>query len=114
MSVTHGPAQRPGHPSVSTRLLVGLLVAFIAAGFGTLLLTGQSHHAEAKIACERFVKGRLTSKNTHFSGEKVRDLSATEHVVTGTARVAGMPPKSYTCTVSHAGNSWILGGLTGI
>jgi hypothetical protein len=114
MSVTHGPAQRPGHPSVSTRLLVGLLVAFIAAGFGTLLLTGQSHHAEAKIACERFVKGRLTSKNVHFSGEKVRDLSATEHVVTGTARVAGMPATRYTCTVSHAGNSWILGGLTGI
>ncbi|HZE30714.1 MAG TPA: hypothetical protein VE198_04665 [Actinoallomurus sp.] len=114
MSVNHGPAQRPGHSPVSTRLLVWLVVAFIAAGFGTLLLTGQNHHAEARIACERFVKRRLTSEIIHFSGEKVRDLSATEHVVTGTARAAGLPPKSYTCTVSHAGNSWVLGGLAGV
>ncbi|HEY0540512.1 MAG TPA: hypothetical protein VGD53_19230 [Actinoallomurus sp.] len=114
MSVTDGPAQPPGHSPVSTRLLVCLVVVFIAAGFGTLLLTGQSHHAEAKIMCERFVKRRLTSENIHFSGETVRDLSATEHVVTGTARAAGLPPKSYTCTVSHAGSSWVLAGLTGV
>jgi hypothetical protein len=114
MSVTDGLARRPGHSPVSTRLLVCLVVAFVATGFGTLLLTGQNHHAEAKIVCERFVQRRLTSKNTHFSGERVRDLSETEHVVTGTAHAAGLPPKSYTCTVSHAGSSWALDGLTGV
>ena len=114
MSVTDASAQVPGHSTVRTRVLVCLLVVAIAAGFGTLLLTGQGHHAEARIACERFVEHRLTSENIHFSGERVRDLSATEHVVTGTAQAAGLPPKSYTCTVSHAGNSWVLGGLAGV
>jgi hypothetical protein len=98
----------------SPPLLAGLLVLFVAAGCGTLLLTGQNHHAEAKIACERFVERRLAPSDVRFSGEKVRDLSSIRHVVTGTARAADRPATSYTCTVSHAGTSWVLDRMTGV
>lgn len=89
-------------------------MVFIAAGCGILLLTGQNHHAEAKIVCERFVKRRLPPAGLRFSAEKVRDLSLTRHVVTGTAQAAGRPPRSYTCTVTHTGSSWVLNGMTGV
>jgi hypothetical protein len=102
---------KPGRPSV---LIAGLVVLFVVAGFATLLLTGQNYHAEARIVCERLVKRRMPGTGIRFSGEKVRDLSSTRHVVTGTARAAGGPPKNYTCTVSHAGNTWILDGMTGM
>jgi hypothetical protein len=107
------PGRRAG-VSPSPALIVCLVVLFVAAGCGTLLLTGQSHHAEARLVCERLVKRRMPATRIHFSGEKVRDLSPTKHVVTGTASITGRPPKSYTCTVSHAGNSWVLTGMTGI
>ena len=98
----------------SPRLLAGLLVLFVAAGCGTLLLTGQNHHAEAKLACERFVERRLAPSDVHFSREKVRDVSSVRHIVTGTARAADRPATSYTCTVSHTGTSWALNGMTGV
>jgi hypothetical protein len=108
------PTAKSGRALTSPRLLACLLALFIAAGCGTLLLTGQNHHAEAKIACERFVKRRLPPAGIRFSGEKVRDLSSVRHVVTGTAHPAGRPATAYTCTVSHTGNSWVLHGMTGV
>lgn len=107
------PVDRP-RVFPSRGLLAVLLTLFIAAGCGTLLLTAQNHHAEAKIACERFIKRRLPHTGIRFSHETVRDLSSTRHVVTGTALPAGQAPKRYTCTVSHTGNDWVLGGLTGL
>jgi hypothetical protein len=100
--------------SVSPRLVGWLVALFIAAGLGTVLLTGQNHHAEARLMCERFVRHRLPGADLRFSGEKVRDLSPVEHVVTGAARAGGAPPRAYTCTVVHSGRSWTLTGMTGI
>ena len=108
------PTEKSGRPTASPRLLAGLLVLFVAAGCGTVLLTGQNHHAEAKIACQRFVQRRLAAAGVTFSDEKVRDLSSVRHVVTGTARAAGRTTVSYTCTVSHTGDSWTLDGITGL
>jgi hypothetical protein len=108
------PTGKSARSLTSPRLLAVLLALFVAAGCGTLLLTGQSHHAEAKIACERFVQRRLGAGGVHFSGEKVRDLSSVRHLVTGTATADGRPATRYTCTVRHAGNSWALDGLTGV
>jgi hypothetical protein len=108
------PAPDPARVRVSFRLLLALVLLFIAAGCGALLLTGQNHHAEAKIACERFVRHRLSTSTVRFSHETVRDLSSTRHRVTGTAFPAGQAPKRYTCTVSHSGNNWILDGMTGV
>jgi hypothetical protein len=108
------PTAKSSRPAASRRLLAGLLVLFVAAGCGTVLLTGQNHHAEAKIACRRFVERRLATAGVGFSHEKVRDLSSVRHVVTGTARAADRPATSYTCTVSHAGADWVLNGLTGV
>lgn len=88
-----------------------LVVLLVAAGCATVLLTGQSHHAEAKIVCERFVKRRLPPGDARFSGVHVRDLSETRHVVTLRVRVAGGPPRAYACTVSHTGTTWALDGL---
>jgi hypothetical protein len=108
------PTAKSGRPMASPRLLAGLLVLFIAAGCGTVLLTGQNHHAEAKIACRRFVQRRLAATGVRFSHEKVRDLSSVRHVVTGTAHGAGRPAASYTCTVTHTGSSWTLDGIAGV
>lgn len=108
------PVTSADKPGRSRALVVCLVVLFVAAGCGTVLLTGQNHQAEARIVCERLVKRRLPGTGIRFSGEKVRDLSSTKHVVTGTAQTAGGPPKNYTCTVSHAGNTWILDGMTGM
>jgi hypothetical protein len=103
------------HTRLAPAWLLGCLaVLFVAAGCGTLLLTRQGHGAEARIVCERLVKHRLPPGGVGFSGERVRDLSATRHVVTGTVRAPGRPATSYTCTVSHAGNSWTLDGMTGV
>ena len=108
------PTDESGRALTSPRLLACLLVLFVVAGCGTLLLTGQDHHAEARIACERFVKRRLSSADIRFSGEKVRDQSSFRHKVTGTAHPAGRPAATYTCTVSHTGRSWVLDGVTGV
>ncbi len=97
----------------STRFLVTLTVLAIAAGCGAVLLTKQDHSAEARIICERFVKRHLPA-NPKFSGERVRDLSVTRHVVTGTAAADGHAPAPYACTVTHTGNSWTLNALTGV
>jgi hypothetical protein len=91
-----------------------LAVLSVAAGCATMLLTRQDHSAEARIVCERFVRHRLPPGGVRFSGEKVQNLSATRHVVTGTARVPGRPAQAYTCAVSHAGNRWALDGMTGV
>lgn len=104
-------ADKPGR---STALIACFVVLFVAAGCGTLLLTGQNHQAEARLVCERLVKRRMSATGVRFSGEKVRDLSSTKHVVTGTVLAAGRSPQNYTCTVSHAGSTWILDGMTGI
>jgi hypothetical protein len=114
MSISDAQTTAPGRSPASARVLVCLVVLFIAAGCGTLLLTGQNHHAEARIVCERFVKRRLPPAGLRFSGEKVRDLSATRHVVTGTALAPGGPARNFTCTVTHAGRSWALEGMTGV
>jgi hypothetical protein len=114
MADLDNPPPAPTSISVSRRLLAGLLALFVAAGFAVLLLTGQNHHAEAKLACERFVRHRLPATGVRFSGEKVRDLSSVRHLVTGTASPAGGVPKPYTCTVSHRGNAWVLNGMTGV
>jgi hypothetical protein len=106
--------EKSARSMTSPRLLAGLLVLFVAAGCGTLLLTGQNHHAEARIACERFVQRSLAPSDVRFSREKVRDLSSVRHVVTGTAWAADRPATSYTCTVSHTGTSWVLDGMTGV
>lgn len=107
------PEDSPARSLTSTRFLVCLTVLAIAAGCGAVLLTKQDHGAEARIVCERFVKHRLTP-DTRFAGERVRDLSVTRHVVTGTARPPGRSPEPYTCTVTHTGSSWTLNGLTGV
>ena len=107
------PAPTPARALTSTRFLVCLTVLAIVAGCGAVLATRQDHSAEARIICERFVKRRLTP-DTRFADEKVRDLSVTRHVVTGTARPPGRGAAAYTCTVTHAGSSWTLNGLTGI
>ncbi|MDN3352337.1 hypothetical protein [Actinomadura sp. DC4] len=95
-------------------VLAILLLLFVMAGCGTLLLTGQGHQAEARAACERFVRGRLGVSDVHFSHERVRDVSSVRHVVTGTALTDGRAAVSYTCTVSHAGTGWALNGLSGV
>lgn len=109
--MTASSAARPG---VSPALVACLVVLFVAAGCGTLLLTGRNHHAEARITCERLVKRRLPGTAVRFSGEKVHDLSSTRHVVTGTAQAPGLPPRRFGCTVSHAGSTWILEEITGL
>ena len=106
-------AEVPPTRLTSTRFLVCLTVLAIAAGCGAVLLTRQDHSAEARIICERFVKRRLPA-HPSFSGERVRDLSVTRHVVTGTARADGRAPATYTCTVTHAGSTWTLNALSGV
>src|SRR5689334_9780859 len=101
MTDPDSPAPSPRPMPVSHRVLIVLLVVFVGTGFVTLVLTGQNHHSEAKLACERFVKRRLPATAVRFSGEKVRDLSSIRHVVAGTVSLAGRAPMPYTCTVSH-------------
>ncbi|GLY79980.1 hypothetical protein [Actinoallomurus iriomotensis] len=110
------PEERsPGLPGERRPWLVACLVAvFVAAGLVTVLASGQNHDGEAKLVCERFVRGREAGADVRFSREKVRDLSSVRHVVTGTALVAGRPPAPYTCTVAHGGTSWNLISLTGV
>jgi hypothetical protein len=105
----------PGVPGERRPWLVACLVAvFVAAGLIMILTSGQDHHGEARLVCERFVKGHVPGTDVRFSGEKVRDLSSVRHTVTGTALVAGRPPAPYTCTVDHGGTSWRLVSLTGV
>lgn len=110
------PAEPDQEPAVSIRpwLVACVVAVFIATGFATVLFTGQNHHAEARLVCERFVQRRLPGVTVRFSAEKVRDLSEVRHVVTGTANIAGRAPAPYSCTVTHGGRSWALVSLTGV
>lgn len=111
------PVERSPEPPGERRrpwLVACLVTVFVAAGFIMILTSGQDHDGEAKLICERFVKGRVPGTDVRFSGEKVRDLSSVRHVVTGTALVTGRTPAPYTCTVAHGGTSWNLISLTGV